>query len=319
MQCISVMYHYIESEQKYGKGIYPTSVERLESQIQNIKKKYTFISGQDLALGIQGEKKLPEYSCLLTFDDGLKTQYTNALPLLEKYEISAMFFVPTKHLTDQIGYTIHKVHTLLSLLSPEKLLYLLEEKYTKLVGSSINWSVLDMDFVLSWYRYDDVASAKFKFMINHYLTTELAETLINTLFQEIFEGTEEEFCKKLYMSKEDLQYIHAHPLCNIGLHTHSHIDIPALSESAVCNDIKKNYNYLNQEIGVTNIQGISYPFGLITQEIFHEKLQNVFHSLHLSFGLSTDKKINKNFDEYMILGRFGGNDIFGGKRPVFEI
>ncbi|MEO0223568.1 MAG: polysaccharide deacetylase family protein [candidate division WOR-3 bacterium] len=33
---------------------------------------------------------------LLTFDDGLKSQYENALEILEKYNIKAIFFIPTK-------------------------------------------------------------------------------------------------------------------------------------------------------------------------------------------------------------------------------
>ena len=57
-----------------------------------------------------GKKLLPEKSCLITFDDGLKSQYENALPLLEKLKVPAIFFVNALPYAEERACLIHKVH-----------------------------------------------------------------------------------------------------------------------------------------------------------------------------------------------------------------
>lgn len=48
---------------------------------------------------IRKDKKLPKKACVLTFDDGKLTDYENALPILEKYNAKATFFI----ITDRVG------------------------------------------------------------------------------------------------------------------------------------------------------------------------------------------------------------------------
>ena len=40
-------------------------------------------------------KQSRDYKCCITFDDGLKSQFKIALPILEKYNIKAFWFVYT--------------------------------------------------------------------------------------------------------------------------------------------------------------------------------------------------------------------------------
>jgi len=68
--------------------------EDFEKQIQYLKKKgYQFINPNELYKYLNEEEDLPRKSILMTFDDGYKSLYINAFPILDKYEIPALMFL----------------------------------------------------------------------------------------------------------------------------------------------------------------------------------------------------------------------------------
>lgn len=70
------------------------SPEILELQFRFLSEKgFTAISAQDLLRYEPGRNPLPEKSVLITFDDGYRSQFTNAYPLLIKYNLKAIIFL----------------------------------------------------------------------------------------------------------------------------------------------------------------------------------------------------------------------------------
>lgn len=65
---------------------------------------YNSISPEELYAGLAGEGTLPENPVLITFDDGYRDNYTNAFPLLKKYNFKATIFVVTSFLGKKSGY-----------------------------------------------------------------------------------------------------------------------------------------------------------------------------------------------------------------------
>lgn len=90
-QEVSILCYHDISENKWELSVSP---EKFEEQIQFLLSLgYEFVSSDKLVSFVKGETKLPNKAILLSFDDGYKSNYTNALPILLKYKIPAIVFV----------------------------------------------------------------------------------------------------------------------------------------------------------------------------------------------------------------------------------
>lgn len=88
-----IMYHSIlKDESQHGE--YVLSPVELEKDLLYLKNNgYTAITSSELIAYVYSGKSLPEKSVMLTFDDGCLNNLTYVLPLLEKYNMKAVFSV----------------------------------------------------------------------------------------------------------------------------------------------------------------------------------------------------------------------------------
>ena len=92
-------YHYIEyptnPDDTIRKGL-TVLPSNFEAQIINLREnEYKFITPYDLYLALKGEKEISEKSVIVTFDDGFGDFYTDAYPIIKKYEIPVTVFMVT--------------------------------------------------------------------------------------------------------------------------------------------------------------------------------------------------------------------------------
>lgn len=80
----------------------------LEKVFIFLKRHFNMVSYQDIEDYYYKDKKLT-HSCLITFDDGDKSFYTHAFPLLKKYNIPAVVFVSPKATTEQINFWFQEI------------------------------------------------------------------------------------------------------------------------------------------------------------------------------------------------------------------
>lgn len=86
-----LMYHHL-AEEGDGKDI--ISADVFEEQIKALSDAgYTAVMFSDLYDYVHSGKELPEKSVVITFDDGYMSNYTLAMPILEKYGMRATVFV----------------------------------------------------------------------------------------------------------------------------------------------------------------------------------------------------------------------------------
>lgn len=89
-------YHMVQAEEPKDAGEYNVPPEDFIQQLEYLKENgYTTISIRDFLRAKKGLQELPEKPVILTFDDGYETNYTELLPILEKYNAKATIFMVT--------------------------------------------------------------------------------------------------------------------------------------------------------------------------------------------------------------------------------
>src|SRR5438105_13666424 len=94
-QTIIFCYHLLVDKVRYpGTQITPAA---FEAQMKELKDRgITVIGMQDLLAWKRGEKNIPPRCAVVTFDDGLKSQYEVAWPIMKKFGYTFTMFIYTE-------------------------------------------------------------------------------------------------------------------------------------------------------------------------------------------------------------------------------
>lgn len=93
-----LMYHYFYDASKGETGADSNWMEMkdFENQLKYLtENNYYFPTWSEVRDFVDGKKTLPNKSIVITIDDGHKTLFTHAIPLLEKYKVRATAFIIT--------------------------------------------------------------------------------------------------------------------------------------------------------------------------------------------------------------------------------
>lgn len=271
-----VMYHYIRNlkDTRYP-GIKGLDVELFEEQILYLKKNYSIISLEELIVCLNNKKVLPQNAALLTFDDGYKDHYTYAFPILMKYNLTGVFYIPTKSFKEKKVLDVNKIHFILaSQLKPKELVQDLfglldvnREKY-KLKSNEEYFREFAQPS-----RFDTKEVIFIKRLLQVVLPDALRSHIIDNLFDKYVGVDEKAFWEELYLTKEQIQCMQK---CGMyfGSHSHEHCWLNALSKEEQRKQVELSLEYL-KEVGV-NIEKwtMCYPYGAYnkdTLEILEEK------------------------------------------------
>ena len=315
MYFLSVNYHYIHEENTHPfPSIYPTTPERLEKQLERIGNYFEFISQDDLILALLEGKELPERCCLITFDDGLKSQYEHAVPILRRKGIPAVFFVNALPYKEKKACMVHKIHWVRAHLSPEEILKRVNANLRRFSKKSLDDYPIDNKELKNSYRYDSPKNARVKILLNFRLPEEEREKIVDSIFQEVVED-ESEFCREFYMSPEAIVDLHAS--FSLGIHSYSHIPLSRLSKQQFVKEIKSNVSVLEKIVQGKIIKGISYPYG--KPETVDANVARQCKDLGFVYGLTMERAFNRTLHNPLLFARMDTNDALGGKYPAFDI
>ena len=101
-----LMYHYVRDVLKGDQAAYVLSVApaEFERQMRYLRDNgFTTLTMQDVDLVLMGRKELPPKAVALTFDDGYHDFYTNAAPVMKRFDLTATNYVPTQLVGDPAG------------------------------------------------------------------------------------------------------------------------------------------------------------------------------------------------------------------------
>ena len=116
-RAIVLMYHRV---MPWEEGI-PTPFEgmrvdpvNLEHQVAYLRKKFHLLGLNELCRHLRDRTQFPSNSCLITFDDGWKDNYSHAYPILNRYEVPAVVFLSVVHIGTRKRFWQERTFTALS-------------------------------------------------------------------------------------------------------------------------------------------------------------------------------------------------------------
>lgn len=96
------MYHRVLTAQERRRaGSHPALVvdrDTFERQMTFLKKHFVVLSVAEFAQHLEERRPFPTSSCILTFDDGWRDNYENALPVMTKLGLPSLIFLPMNYI-----------------------------------------------------------------------------------------------------------------------------------------------------------------------------------------------------------------------------
>lgn len=105
---VLLYHHLLPAAEHDGRNGAIVSVEDFQQQMDYLfKNGYHPVTLADLYLFVRGQKELPEQSVVITFDDGYRSNYDYAFPILWRYRFRAVLFPITSYIENYHPWLPH--------------------------------------------------------------------------------------------------------------------------------------------------------------------------------------------------------------------
>lgn len=299
---IVVNYHYIRKQIPTA-GIYPITPAHFIKQLDLIYADgYKFISLDELhyAISNRDDSRLPNKSCLITFDDGLSESYDNGYSILKNKGIPGAFYIIGDVIKNNNLQNTHKIHYLRSIIKDESVLF---KNVKHKVSKQLNLAKI----AKLQYTFDNEKTA----ILKYYLNFIASPVEVDEIFNKFSEKSEKEVCKELFMSNKNIIDLSKNGC--LGSHGFKHVPLAQLSQGDMRDNIIHSKNCIQ---GLTGdiISSISYPFGETTA--ISSELYKTCKNLNFISGFTMKRGINKIQDVFnnpFEIKRYDTTEVYGGK------
>jgi peptidoglycan/xylan/chitin deacetylase (PgdA/CDA1 family) len=305
---LAVNFHYVEPDPGHPyPAIFPTSPEQLGQQLEALGACFEFVGGDQLLDALEG-KRLPERACVITFDDGLRSQFENALPVLERLGVPALFFATARPIVERRAALVHKIHHVRANVEPRRIVSAIEDRAR--AGAALPAAAQVRARAMATYRYDLPEAALVKWYLNFGLAPGDAEQVVETLFAEVVldEGA---WCERLYMSRDQIRALAERR--SLGSHGWSHRPLAILDDAEMVDELRRSQSAL-EELGGAPVLFIAYPYG--GENAVGPREEAAAGDLGFRIGFTMERALNTTLDRPLLLARLDTNDALGGKHSL---
>jgi peptidoglycan/xylan/chitin deacetylase (PgdA/CDA1 family) len=305
---VALNFHYVRPtyDEPYP-GIHGITPGELLRQIELLEGRGRFVTPAEVRRAVALKEPFEELSFLVTFDDGLREQYDNAVSLLERRGISALFFVNTAPIHERRVATVHKIHLVRAHTEPSWCI----ERFAA-GGGALDG--IPAERIRNAYPYDDEDQARLKYLLNHVLDSVDGDRIVGEAFLARFGPEEASIAEGLYMDVDQLRELARRSL--LGSHGHRHIPLGRTSAASQAEQIKMSQDLLEAWTGSRPFS-FSFPFG--TREACHLADPSILRHAGIAFAFTMERSGNRRLSNPLHLARFDCNDLPGGRNPMFEI
>lgn len=243
-------YHRFPSQsgvERFDDGVIDATTEEFDIHVQCLRRYFTIIGADELFAFANGAP-LPLNPVAITFDDGYRDCYTQALPILRRYDAKAIFFVATSMISERKLYWWDRIAYLVKHSNRERLLL----RYPKLMemplGSQRGQTI---EQLLRLVKRQQLES---RFDLERFLD-ELAEALGADWSRDM----ERRFADELLMSWDEVRALRRAGM-DVQSHTRNHRILQTLSADELADELSGSRQDLARELGeVPHL--IAYPGG----------------------------------------------------------
>lgn len=295
----SLMYHYVRpvenSELRY------LSVEDFEKQLDWLNANIgEFISRENWENAKVGA---PQKGVLLTFDDGLKDHFSQVLPILQRRNIFAIFFVNTAPLLKPVVLSVHMTHLLLSTGKSHQILDLLTDILPKEI-----WDKTEVGKARNAYskQLDTDINKTIKTLINYLFDEFNTQEVLENICEKILGKSVEKISRNWYLSVDEVLELHNSGM-KIGSHAVTHRLLSKLNSTEMYTELESS-KFLLEEITDSQVDEFCYPYGGARSytSLTHRYLNILNYSV--AHDVNPKPIIKSDFESRFTLPRFDCNN-----------
>jgi peptidoglycan/xylan/chitin deacetylase (PgdA/CDA1 family) len=259
-----VMYHYVrpiaDSDYTAIKG---RETEEFVEQIAYLARHHRIVPMQTVIAALEGDSEaLPENAVVLTFDDGYRDHFSDALPAMRKAGVTGTFFVPECAVTHRRVLDVNKIHFILAKAPSAD--DLAAEIDRRIADSQLNPAEYRRQYWAA-NRFDPAAVIYVKRMLQHALPVSIRTPLLDALFRQWVSADEADFAARLYMSEAELKEALAEGML-VGAHGSNHLWLDRCDSATQHTEIDRSAAML-ERLGVpASSWTFCYPYGAYNQD-----------------------------------------------------
>ena len=258
-----VMFHHFHDGVKHIKTQGSFDKDKLYNLIKKIGIK-NILSPNEFLYKVKNKKLNSKETCI-TFDDGIKSQYDVAFPLLTDLNLTAFFFVYTSIFEKKINFLE------LNRYFREMYFKNVEDYYNEfysILKNKVDWKKISFEikknkkYLLKQkkiYSFYSISDLKFRFIRDQLLNRENFNKISLNLFKKK-NFNYKKANKELYINKNDLKTLSKYKTL-IGLHSLSHpTNFDVLPYSEQLKELKNNKLKI-EKIIKQKVFSLAYPLG----------------------------------------------------------
>lgn len=285
-----VMYHGVSRLPHVDPIWTQLPVERFERQLDFLQRWYCPVTLAQVLRVLRGKEKLPPRAVLLTFDDGLRNNYTVAWPILRARKIPATVFLTV----DYIGG--HR------LLWPDELYLLVKNAHEHAQALPEPFADLCLQTESVWPRYALLVEALKR------MGDDQRQQAMDALRRTI-PLPDHALCEDFtLLNWQEVDTMHRDGLIDFGVHTASHTILSRIAPGDLEKEIVRPKKNLEKKLG-HEVEAFCYPNGRSGID-FHEEHKTRLRQAGYACAFTTDHGLHAmGTDPFAIKRIAAGNDM----------
>ena len=288
---LGLMFHHFHDNKRFLKNPGSLSADQFYKMIKSFGKK-NFISPDEFSENCKNGNINTNQICI-TFDDGLRSQFEIAYPVMQSLNIQGFFFIPSSifskelNILETVRYFKENFYQTVDEYYEDFFIKLKDFKDLKIIESNLKKNHKQLIIIKKKFPFYSFEDVKYRFVRDYLISKEIF-TKVNLFLFKKYKFNYKKINNIFFMSKNNLKVLTKEGN-QVGLHSHSHpTKISNLSYKKQLYEYSKNKIILEKIIN-KKIFSMSHPCNKYNSDTL-----KILKKLNISTGFLASKNLNFN-------------------------